>query len=182
MQPSFSKDSSQESVGANGEDLNTINSLRPSMEFRIKLGNAQVAIPFDSAEELETRLQQLDGIVRVIQRNLPDVLRDEERVKPGLEGVYYLAADQTPVIVRIPAAKVEAIGLAVFAAEPRGLTGSEIEAASRVKNSLKDYVYNKSYKKYFDARGGKVHLSHEGARWVTEQVIPRLPKPTEVTV
>jgi len=149
------------------------------MELRIKALNCEICIPFVSADDLETKLKDLEPVLKVMQRSLPGSLFEEARVKPGLEDIYYLGSDQVPVLLRVPESKVAAIGLAVHVSEPRGLSGAEIEAVCGVRNALKDYVYNQRYKKYFDARGGFVHVSHDGARWIIEEVLPSLPKRDE---
>ncbi len=143
-------------------------------ELRIKIPEGEVSIPFSAAGDLEESLKDLGEILGVVKRRLSGIVTSEVQAKPGLGGIYTPGANGIPVLLRFPKAKIEAIGLAVFLSEPKGLTGPELDRVSHVKNTLRGFVNNALYKKYFEKKDGYVHLSHDGGRWVTEKVLPSL--------
>jgi len=144
-------------------------------EVRIKIPEGEVSIPFSTASDLEESLKDLGEILGVVKRKVSGVITAEAQAKPGLGGIYTPGARGIPVLLRFPKAKIEAIGLAIFLSEPRGLTGPELDGVSHVKSALRGFVNNSLYRKYFEKKGGYVHLSHDGGRWVTEKVLPSLP-------
>src|SRR2546428_11796540 len=108
-----------------------------SRELKIRIPEGEVAIPFSAASDLEESLKDLGEILGVVARRLSGVIRPEAQVKPGLGGIYTPGADGIPVLLRFPKSKIEAIGLAVFLSEPKGLTGPEIDRVSHVKDALR---------------------------------------------
>lgn len=143
-------------------------------ELRIKIPEGEVSIPFSAASDLEESLMGLGEILKVVERRVSGVIRSEAQAKPGLGEIYAAGTDGIPVLLKFPKSKIEAIGLAVFLSEPKGLTRAELDRVSHVKNTLRGFVNNALYKKYFDKKDGYVHLSHDGGRWVTEKVLPNL--------
>jgi len=143
-------------------------------ELRIRIPEGEVSIPFSAASDLEESLKDLGEILRVVERRLSGVISPRAQIKPGLEGIYTPAADGIPVLLKFPKSKIEAIGLAVFLSEPKGLTGQELDRVSHVKDAMRGFVNNALYKKYFEKKDGYIHLSHDGGRWVTEKVLPGL--------
>ena len=143
-------------------------------ELRIRIPGGEVSIPFSAASDLEESLKDLGDILRVVERWVSGVVRSEVQVKPGLETVYTAGIDGIPDLLKFPKSKIEAIGLAIFLSEPRGLTGAELDRVSHVKDGLRGFVNNAQYKKYFEKKDSYVHLSHDGGRWVTGKVLPAL--------
>jgi len=146
------------------------------VELRIRIPNGEISIPFSTAEDLEKSLGGLDvnKIVNAVVERFGAINAVEPKVRMGLEGVYEPGSDGLPVLLAFPPSKVEVVGLSVFVSEPRGLTGPELDRVSHVKDSVKNFVATTRYKELFERRDDRVHVSHEGARWVTETVIPKL--------
>ncbi len=146
------------------------------MEIRVRLPTGELAIPFSDGSDLEKKLSEfdVDRVIKLVSAKFAGKIEAQSsRTKPGLEGVYEMGLDGLPNLLQIPKSKIEAIGLALYVAAPRGLTGAELDRVSRVNSAVRGFVNQARYKKYFGRdEEGRVVLSHDGIRWVSETILP----------
>jgi len=148
------------------------------MELRVRLPNGELVIPFSDAVDLKKSLDALDvnAVTKLVEERFGALVqRSPQALKPGLEGIYEVGPNGLPNLLRLPSSQVEAIGLALYAASPRRLSGAELNIISKVSSASGSYINHPQYKKNFDRDSdGLVGLTHTGSRWVTEAVLPKL--------
>ncbi len=147
------------------------------MEIRVRLPSGELAIPFSSGDDLEKKLNEfdVDRVIKLVSAKFAGKIDISSKIKPGLEGIYEIGLDGLPNLLQIPKSKVEAIGLALYLAAPRGLTGAELDRVSRVNNAVRGFINQERYRRYFAReKEGKVVLSHDGIRWVGETILPKM--------
>ena len=132
---------------------------------------------FDTLQELEEKVASLD-IERansVLAAKLGEFMRPEPRsLKPTVDGICSFHASGMLEFIRRPKHKVQILALTLYAYQPDALTTRVLSEATGVTNPTA-FLASHRYEKYFRKQGRASYgLSHEGARWVTDTVLPSI--------
>ena len=146
-------------------------------ELEMDIQNGKLVIPFESLEELETRLSTIDfkRFGEILAKHGKGIARKERRpVKAGLKHICTFRDDGLLEIIAPPQSKLDAIGLIMYAYDPDPLDAGLVGRLAGEKNPT-SYLTHKKYQKYFrKIKAGTYALSHEGKVWVTADVIPKI--------
>jgi hypothetical protein len=146
-------------------------------QISVNIKGVQVTIPFDTLEELETRLSAIDigRLEQLLVTRLGESVLGAPKSKPGFEGLYAKGPDGLPQLLKAPKSEIQAVALSLFAAEPRHLSSGEITKVSGVKEAGRKYLSSGSYKRLFlRDQEGNYGLSHEGRKLVINTIVPTL--------
>lgn len=145
-----------------------------SKELRIRRGDVELAIRFDTKEELVERLGDYEEITKIVQEKLGVSLEQKRTTRKDLEGIIEVDNGKL-ILVKAPKSKVEKVCLVLYAIGSDGATPEEITAISHVPNPSRNILNNGSYKKYFrKIARGKYVLSDVGLSHVTNTILPAL--------
>lgn len=143
-------------------------------EVVIKHGKIDIVIPFDTVDDLKTKLQDHDDILNVLKQNLGEYLKDSKVIRKDLEGVCDFQ-DGYVVLLKPQTESVKKVSLVLYAYGPQGATLEEISISSGIQNPSKRVLTNGSSKKYFRKLAtGNYALSEDGLNFVVRKVIPEL--------
>jgi hypothetical protein len=150
-----------------------------ALQISVNIKGVQVTIPFETLQDLETRLASIDfaQLEALIVAKLGEGTLEAPKVKPGFEEIYTKGPDGLPQLLKATKSESQAVLISLFAAEPRHLSTAEITRVSGVKDAGRKYLSSGTYKRFFlrDA-GGNYGLSHEGRKQVLNEIIPALSK------
>lgn len=146
-------------------------------QISLNIKGVQVTIPFETLDELETRLKAIDFVQleQLVTTKLGEGVLQAPKTKPGFEGLYAKGPDGLPQLLKAPKSEIQSVALSLFAAEPKHLSSGEITKVSGVKDAGRKYLSSGSYKRLFlrDAEGN-YGLSHEGKKLVINTIVPSL--------
>jgi len=143
-----------------------------SKELRIKKGDIEISISFDTPSELEEQLKDYEKIVEVVKNRL-DISFESRRIRKDLEGICDFDENQV-VLIKSPSSKVKKVCLVLYAYGPKGATLEEITLSSGIVNPSRNVLNNTGNKKYFRKLTNKYALSDKGMSFVTKEILPEL--------
>lgn len=145
-----------------------------SRELRITKGDVELAIHFNTKEELTEGLSDYEEITKIVQEKLGISLESKRTVRKDLEGIIEVNNGKM-ILVKAPKLKVEKVCLALHAVGEDGATPSEVAAISHVQNPSRSILTSTVYKKYFRRTPRKKYvLSDQGLYFTTNTIIPEL--------
>lgn len=148
-------------------------------QLQFNVANATLLIGFDSPQELEQRIKELDlsNLEQMIGTALKSVVRAKPRdVKPALAGICKFRDDGVLEFLKPAPSKVEAMGVVLYAHDPDSVDSQTLGTLAAEKNPAA-YLGAKGYAKYFQKTGtGLYRLSQDGKVWVASTVIPKIGK------
>jgi len=157
------------------QELPVVNAvLNVDKELRLKRGDVELAIHFNTKEELVEGLADYEEIVKIVHEKLGVSFEQAKRVRKDLEGIIDVD-NGIIVLVKVPNTQIGKICLSLYALGSTGGTTEEIAAISHVHDSTRIILNHKDYKKYFRkiSRANYV-LSDVGLSYVTTKIIPSL--------
>jgi len=148
------------------------------LRVRLTESPSEVEVPFANLDELKEKLTSLDfeALSEVLRTTVGHSMAAETKApRPELEGIATLGPGGTPRFSKVPSAKVEYVGMLLFAVEPKRLESREIERITGIERVASNYLSQPSFKRYFtkDAEA-RYTLSVEGKRWITQDVLTKL--------
>lgn len=145
-----------------------------SKELRIKKGDVELAIHFDTKDQLKEGLADYEEISKIIEERLGFSFESKKTIRKDLEGICDFS-DNHVVLIKSPTSKVKKVNLVLYAYGPTGATLDEITMSSGVANPSRNVIRNTGSKKYFRSlEKGKYALSDTGITFVTTEVLPEL--------
>ena len=145
-----------------------------SKELRIKKGEVEIAIRFETKEQLEEQLNDYDEIVDIVKNKLGVNFESKKTIRKDLEGICDYDDNQI-VLIKSPSSKLKKVCLVLYAYGPSGTTLTEITLSSGVTNPSRNVINNTGGKQYFRLIGkNKYALSDKGISYVTETILPEL--------
>lgn len=145
-----------------------------SKELRIKKGDVELGIHFDTTEQLKERLTDYEEIVKIVKERLGVSFEPKKSIRKDLEGICDFEGNHV-VFENSPDSPLKKICLVIHAYGPKGATLEEISFGSGVSNPSKKFLTNFSYKKYFrKLERGRYGLSDVGISFVTDEILPEL--------
>jgi len=145
-----------------------------SKELRIKKGDVELSIRFDTPSELKKRLEDFDDITKIVEEKLNVSFETKREVRKDLEGICDFENNQV-VLIKPPSSKVKKVCLIMYAHGPEGANLEQITLASGITNPSKNVINNGDNKKYFRRiKSGVYGLSDTGITFVTNAILPEL--------
>ena len=142
-------------------------------ELRIRKGDIEIAITFDTKEQLEEQLKDYDEIISVVKDKL-GVSFESKKVRKDLEGICDFENNKV-VLIKSPSSQVMKVCLVLYAYGPAGTTLKDISLSTGIRNPSRNVLSIKSYKKYFRKISKDKHaLSDAGISYITSTIIPEL--------
>jgi len=135
-------------------------------EARIKTKVGEFTVHFIDKTDLEKKLAQIPEFSATIENSLGSILvKEPERVIPGLEDIYTIAPDGSIKLLKYPKQKTDLLRLAAFLS-PTALNPAQLKHITGVDNPKayigKDFTANSD---------GTYSLSSEGRTEVTGKII-----------
>jgi len=138
-------------------------------EARIRTKVGEFTVHFGDKADLEKKLAQVPEFVSTIESSLGTILVKElERVIPGLEDIYSHAPDGTIKLLKLPKQKTDLLRLAAFLS-PTPFNVTQLKHITGVDNP-KAYIG----KDFTPNSDGTYSLSSEGREEVANKIIPAL--------
>ena len=145
-----------------------------SKEIRIKKGDVELAIHFDTKDQLKDRLADYEEISKIVEERLGVSFESKKIIRKDLEGICDFS-DNHVVLIKSPSSKVKKVCLVLYAYGPTGATLEEITMSSGVTNPSRNVIRNTGSKRYFRSLGrGKYALNDVGITFVTTEVLSEL--------
>ncbi len=148
-------------------------------EYRIPTKVGELIIYFDTMEEFQARLKDIDMelLIKSTKEELGTSIQLEVRQpKPGFEDVYRLTGDGYVELLKVPSTKIDTIGLVLYAFDPSPGSFNQIARSSGVADPSV-YLSTKNYQKYFDKTKDGYLLTQEGKAWILKDVVSKLEAP-----
>lgn len=141
-----------------------------SVEFGV--GSVKLTISFDTLDELNTALGQVEEIKKVLKERLPEASAEPSKtIRKDLRG-FFDYHDGKLVMTKAPHTRVKKVCLALYAIGADGTTPKEITTLSHVQNPSKSILHATSYRKYFrQLKNGRYVLTDEGLAYVTNEIL-----------
>lgn len=138
-------------------------------EARIKTKVGEFTVHFNDKSDLETKLAQIPEFASTVESKLGTILiKEPERVIPGLEDIYTIAPDGSIKLLKYPKQKTDLLRLAAFLS-PTALNAAQLKQITGVDNP-KAYVG----KDFTPNPDDTYSLSSEGRTEVANKIIPAL--------
>lgn len=145
-----------------------------SKELRIKKDDIELAIHFDTKEQLKERLVDHEEILQIIKERLGVSFESKKAIRKDLEGICDFENNHI-VLIKSPSSKVKKVCLVLYARAPSGATLEEISLESGISNPSKNVINNGNNKVYFrKISKGRYALSDKGINFVTSEILPEL--------
>jgi hypothetical protein len=149
-------------------------------EARVKTTTGEIAVNFDSTDELKRHLESLDAeaVSNIISEKFGSIVAKEPRLpKPGLESLYRFTPDGKVELLKTPSSAPMTIGVLLYASDPESMSFEEFLFRGITAGN---YAWQTNYKKYFfKTPDSKLVLTQQGRQWVETDIIPQLvPKPS----
>lgn len=145
-----------------------------SKELRVKKGEIEIAIQFETTEELQKKLEDFDKILTVVQEKLGVSFESKKIIRKDLEGICDFDNNHV-VLIKSPTSKVKKVCLVMYAHGPTGATLDEIALESGISNPSKNVINAGSNKTYFRKLSkGQYALTDKGISFVTSEILPEL--------
>ncbi|SHO43600.1 hypothetical protein NSIN_20114 [Nitrosotalea sinensis] len=145
-----------------------------SKELRIKKGDVELAIHFDTKDQLKERLEDYEEISKIVEERLGVSFESKKAIRKDLEGICDFENNHI-VLIKSPSSKVKKVCLVLHAYGPSGATLEEITLSSGVTNPSRNVINNTANKKYFRRLvQGRYALSDKGISFVTDEILPEL--------
>ncbi|MEM3112536.1 MAG: hypothetical protein QXY90_05805 [Candidatus Anstonellales archaeon] len=145
-----------------------------SKELRIKKGDVELSIHFDTKEQLKERLEDYEEISKIVEERLGVSFESKKTIRKDLEGICDFEGNHV-VLIKSPSSKVKKVCLVVYAHGPAGATLEQIAAGSGISNPSRKVINNAGNMKYFrNLAKGKYALSDVGISFVTSEILPEL--------
>nr|MDO8100126.1 hypothetical protein [Candidatus Njordarchaeota archaeon] len=142
----------------------------PDYEARIKTKYGELTIHFADKPDLEKKLEQVPEFATTIEKSIGSILlKEPEKVIPGLEGIYAIQSDGTIKLLKIPEQNAELLRLAAFLS-----SGPLKPAQMREITGIDDPVSHMSSGDFIKNSDGSYTLSAPGRAQVSSKTIPSL--------
>ena len=142
-------------------------------ELRIKKGEIEIAISFETKDQLEEQLKDYEDIVEIVKNKL-GVSFETRKIRKDLDGICDYDENKV-VLIKSPSSKLKKVCLVLYAYGPSGATLEEITLSSGVTNPSRNVINNTGGKQYFRLiKKGEYTLSDKGISFVTETILPEL--------
>jgi hypothetical protein len=145
-------------------------------EFRINTKVGVLVIHFDTPEEFENNLKSIDieSLVKASKDKLGNFMALETRQpKPGFENTYRFTPDGLVELLKVPEAKIDTIGLVLFAFDPSPATFNQVARSSGIQDPSV-YLSKEMYQRYFTRTKEGYVLNQEGKAWILKDIVPKL--------
>jgi len=141
----------------------------PDYEAKVKTKVGEFTVHFNDKSDLETKLAQIPEFASTIESSVGAILvKEPEKVIPGLEDVYAIVPDGSIKLLKYPKQKTDLLRLAAFLS-PTALNPTQLKQITGVDNP-KAYI-GKDFAANAD---GTYSLSSEGRTEVTNKILPAL--------
>jgi hypothetical protein len=138
-------------------------------EAKVKTKVGEFTVHFNDKSDLEMKLAQIPEFASTIESKLGAILiKEPEKVIPGLEGIYTNAPDGSIKLLKFPKVKTDLLRLAAFLS-PTALNVAQLKQITGVDNP-KAYLG----KDFTEDADGAYSLSAEGRAEVANKIIPAL--------
>lgn len=145
-----------------------------SKELRIKKGDVELSIHFDTKDQLKEGLNDYEEILKIVEERLGVSLASKKIMRKDLEGICDFSGNHI-VLIKSPDSQVKKICLALYAYGPSGATLEDMTATTGISNPSSNVLSIKGYKKYFRKLSkGKYALSDIGISSVTDEILPEI--------
>lgn len=151
-------------------------------EVKIKTKFAELTIPFEDKEELQTKLKGAEELVKTIESEAGKFAVFEEKSVAGLEDIMTKTADGLIRLIEVPDTTPQRVVLAVYGYYPVGGRIDQISKSSGVQQVSRKYLSHSKYgKNFIKLPSGDYSLSSDGLKWANEVVreLRRVKKETE---
>jgi len=138
-------------------------------EAKIKTKIGELTVHFTDKADLEKKLSQVSEFTSIIEKIVgPILIKEPEKVIPGLEDIYTIAADGSIKLLKYPKQKTDLLRLAAFLS-PTPLNRDQLKQITGADNPLayigSDFIANPDE---------TYSLSSDGRAEVANKIIPSL--------
>lgn len=141
-------------------------------ELRVKKGEIELVLPFDSEEDLKSNLEALPNLVSLVSG--ANLSIEKRTPKPGLEKLHRFTDKGEVEVLIAPKAQLDTILLVMFLKHPQSIRLEELSASSGIPTAV-DFLSKKQYALYFNkVSKGVYSLKQPAFEKVTKDIIPAL--------
>jgi hypothetical protein len=140
-------------------------------EARINTKFGELIVHFNDKLDLEKKLDLANELAQlIVSKSSTFAVAPEEKVLPGMEGIYTLTPEGLPKLIVYPDSQSDIVRLALFVS-PMALTVDEIRQVTGVNNPKAMRIFDTDE---VMALGEKWTLSAKGRANVSSTIIPSL--------
>jgi len=150
-------------------------------EANIRTSFGEINISFQTADELNDALKDLEQEVKTIQEVADRIAPPPHRTtKPGYETAYRFATNGSLELLIMPEKRNEAVALVLYAYHPELVSSADIERITGIKDVASRVLSLAQNKEHFQKIDNKYGLTFAGVRMAIERIGSMLRQPTEL--